>query len=153
MNNVDSYNLHTIHLQESTLDEEDSFYFLHHYNLNKKLNYIYRYPDIDLNTIYILSSNFAFFYGRIYEKGTNNFFQTNTPLNVFRYLMLEDGSWSNFYTLKKKPGYVVEGMYWSNGMMYQVREDKKSDFEIYEIILSIDSLTKTMHNFPDLEYK
>lgn len=51
---------------------------------------------------------------------------------------------------KKKPGYVVEGAYWSNGMFYQVREDKQEDFEIYEISLYVDRLTQLTAKFPEV---
>ena len=50
--------------------------------------------------------------------------------------------------MRRKPGYIVEGLQWSNGLVYQVREDKKEQFQIYQIVLIIDSLTKTMYNYP-----
>jgi hypothetical protein len=143
--------MHSIHLHDATLDEENSYNFLSLYSLEKTFRYTYKYPDISLNDVYILSSNFALFYAKVKDSKSDFILSTNVPIHVFRYIMLEDGSWSNYYSIKKKPGYVVEGMYWSNGMMYQVREDKKVDFKIYEIVLSIDSYTKTMHLFPDIE--
>ena len=74
--------------------------------------------------ITILSSNFALFYAKVKDLKSEESFQTNRPIHIFRYIMLEDGSWSNYYAVRKKHGFVVEGMYWSNGMIYQVREDK-----------------------------
>lgn len=150
-NNVTSYTMHTLHMHDATLDEEDSYTFLSLYFLEKTFRYTYKYPNIPINDIYILSSNFALFYAKIKDNKNDYIMSTNVPIHVFRYVMHEDGSWSNFYTLKRKPGLIVEGMYWSNGMMYQVREDKDTDFKIYEIALSIDSYTKTMHLFPDTD--
>lgn len=150
-NNLSSFTLHTLHLHDATIDEEDSYNFLHHFLNTKKYNYYYRYPDLPLETLQFLSSQFCLFYAKIQSSKTKDLFQTNFPIRIFRYIMLDDGSWSNYYTTKRKNGYVVEGMHWSNGLVYQVRQDAQSNFEIYEATLSIDSITKTMYNFPDIE--
>ena len=144
--NVVTYNIFNLHTHESTLDEESSFIYLQTFFPRKQLNYFYNYPKLDLDTVHLLASRFCLIHANIKDSTTGNTLPMNTPLHVFRYLMLEDGSWSNYYTLKKKNGYVVEGMYWSNGMVYQVREDKDKDFELYEVTLSIDALTKTVYN-------
>lgn len=143
--------MHSIHLHDATLDEQNSYGFLTWYALEKTFRHTYKYPDMPLDDIYILSSNFALFYAKIKDSKNDFSLPTNIPIHIFRYMMMEDGSWSNYYTLRRKPGYVVEGMYWSNGMMYQVREDKQYDFKVLEIVLSIDSYTKTMHRFPDTD--
>ncbi len=146
-----SYNLFNLHLHDATLDEHDSFNYLRYHLLNKPTNYFYKYPEISFDAIGILVSNFALFFARIKDAKSGDSFAFNVPINVFRFMLTADGNWSEYYTIKRKPGYVVEGMYWSNGMFYQVREDKKDDFEIYEVTLSIDSLTKTSHLFPNPE--
>lgn len=147
---VASYNIHTLPKHEATLDEANSFYFLSNYFVDKKLNYTYTYPGLTLDEISILTSNFCLFYAKIKIASNEVSIPTNIPINVFRYIMLEDGSWSHYYTVRRKSGYVVEGMYWSNGIVYQVRQDAK-DYEIYQIVLSIDPLTKTLYNFPEMK--
>lgn len=148
--NVVTYNIFNLHTHEATLDEESSFLFLQGYFPRKQLNYFYKYPDLELDMVHLLASRFCLIHANIKDLETGNTLPMNTPLNVFRYIMLEDGSWSNYYTLKKKNGYVVEGMYWSNGMVYQVREDNDNKFHIYEITLSIDALTKSIYNYPSI---
>lgn len=146
-----SYNIFNLHTHDATLDEESSYFYLSQYRLTKTFNYSYESPPYALDDLHILISNFALFYAKIKDNRTGLNFPINKPLYIFRYIMLEDGSWSPFYTLRKKHGYVVEGMSWSNGMFYQVREDKQNEFEIYHTYLSIDHITKTMYQFPDME--
>lgn len=151
-----SFNLFTLPQHEATLDEEDSFFFLSNYFADKKFHYFYTYPELDYNTMVQLVNSYCLFYAKIQDKKTDSNVSINIPINIFRYIMLEDGSWSNYYTVKRKNGYVVEGMYWSNGIVYQVSEDIKNpqisqwNTKIpLQIVLGIDSLTKTMHGFPE----
>lgn len=146
--NESSYNLFTLPLHDATLDEEDSFYFLSNYFNDKKFFYFYTYPEFEYDTIVQLINSYCFFYTKIKDKSTDELISINFPINIFRYMMLEDGSWSHYYTVRRKPGYVVEGMYWSNGIVYQVREDTDAVNPI-QIVLGIDSITKTMHGFPE----
>jgi hypothetical protein len=146
--NESSYNLFTLPSHDATLDEEDSFFFLSNYFNDKKFFYFYTYPEIEYDVIVQLINSYCLFYTKIRDGKTDNLIPINFPINVFRYMMMEDGSWSNYYTVRRKPGYVVEGMYWSNGIVYQVREDSKSIRPI-QIVLGIDSITKTMHGFPE----
>jgi len=142
------HSLQNLHSIDSTLDEEDSFIFLREYNLTKKLYYRYDYPTLNKDLIETLVSNFCFFYAKIKDSTNDKLYSSNIPLNVFRFMLLEDGNYAPYYTVKRKPGYVVEGLHWTNGLVYQVREDKKDNFEVYEIVIFVDSLTKTMYNFP-----
>lgn len=140
--------LDNIHVIDATLDESDSYYFLHEYQKENYLFYRYSSPDIySFNELDIMSKNFCMFFAKVRDI-SGNVLCSPIPINVFRFMLMADGSYSNYYTPKRKSGYVVEGMYWSNGMTYQVREDKKDDFEIYQKVLFIDSLTKTLHNYP-----
>ena len=85
---------------------------------------------------------------KVKDSNSNQSYLSNVPIHVFRYLMLNDGTWSYYYTPKRKPGYVVEGYCWSNGLIYQVREDKTQNFQTYEVILLIDGYVKSLHSFP-----
>lgn len=140
--------LDTIHAIDATLDESDSYYFLDEYQKENYLYYRYSSPDIySFDELDMMSKNFCMFFGKIKDI-SGNVLSSPISINVFRFILLADGSCSNYYTPRRKPGYVVEGMYWSNGMTYQVREDKKDEFEVYQKVLFVDSLTKTLHNYP-----
>lgn len=143
--------LQTIHLMESTIDDEESYYFLIEYYRQKILHYIYRYPMYSYEDIATLVNNYTLFCARVKDTKTNQKYVSNFPIGVFRYMLHDDMSWSPYYTVRRKPGYVVEGAYWSNGMFYQVRDDAKKDFTIHEVTLMIDSLTQKMHAFPQNE--
>lgn len=137
-------NLHTI---ESSLDEEDSYILLQYLNISPLYSEKYVFPPIPHLVVSAIATSFSFFSAKIKDKKTNQLYSSNIPLTIFRYLMLPDGTWSYYYTVRRKVGYVVEGMQWSNGYFYQVREDKEQDFEVHQITLSIDSFTKRLYNF------
>lgn len=145
------HTLENLHLVDSRLDEENSYYFLQDALLHSSHFYSYEYPTLDYSIIETLSINFSCFSAKIKDKKSNKMLNSLIPLVVFRYLMLEDGSWSHYDTTSRKPGYVVEGMYWSNGLIYRVREDVKNNsqpFKTHQIVLLIDESTKVLHNFP-----
>lgn len=147
--------LHTVHLVESDIDEEDSYVYLQHNYLNNYLYYRYSAPDIyTFDELDKMSSEFCLFFGKVKDK-SGQYLLSPIPLFTFRYIMLEDGSPSPYYAVRKKEGYVVEGFSWSNGLAYQVRQDVKvingeyvSPFEIYQRVLYVDHTTKTLHNYP-----
>lgn len=142
------YSLQHLPNIDATLDEADSFSFLESYFKDNFSNYKYSYPDIySLEEITYMVNNFSLFFGRIKDPSDNSIYSP-VPINVFRYIMLEDMSYSSYYTVRRKSGYVVEGVYWSNGMFYSVRQDVQENYDIYQIVLSIDSYTKTLYQFP-----
>lgn len=143
--------LQSIHRFESTLEEDDSYYFLSEYIKEKVLHYIYKYPAYNLTDISTLVNKFTLFSAKVRDTIDNKSYSSNIPIGIFRYVLLEDLSWSRYYTVKRKPGYIVEGAYWSNGMFYQVREDIQQDFDVYEVTLMIDSITQKIYSFPLLE--
>ena len=133
---------------DATLDESDSYYFLQQYYIENYLQYKYSAPDIySFDVFDLMCNNFCMFYGKVTDFSGNSF-SSPISINRFRFILHEDGSYSNYYTIKRKYGYVVEGMYWSNGMCYQLREDKSEDFEVYQKVLFIDNLTKNLYQFP-----
>ncbi len=145
------HTLENLHLVESRLDEENSYYFLQDALLHSSHFHMYEYPTLDYSNIETLCINFSCFSSKIKDKKSNRMLSSLVPLVTFRYLMLEDGSWSNYNAMSRKPGYVVEGMYWSNGLIYRVREDVKNisqPFQTHQIVLLIDESTKVLHNFP-----
>lgn len=143
--------LQTLHRFEATLDESDSYYFLAEYYKEKILHFIYRYPAYPYSEIANLVNNYTFFCSKVKDLKTDKSYSSNIPVGFFRFMLQEDMTWAPYYTVRRKPGYVVEGAYWSNGMFYQVREDKEQEFETYEVTLMIDPLTQKMYSFPILE--
>jgi len=140
--------LDTVHYFDSDIDEEQSYSFLQYYYLDKYLQYMYTAPDVYSMTEFdAMANNFCLFFGKI-QDSTNSYIASPIPLFTFRYVMLSDGSWSSYYAVRRKPGYIVEGYSWSNGMVYQVRQDKEKDFQIYQRVLYVDHLTKTLHGYP-----
>lgn len=146
------YNINNLDMIDSTITDEESYYLLNNYiDLKKDSYFIYTYPDYSIKDIYNLINTFCLFFANIKDIKENKKYISNVPLGVFRYILLSDLTFAPYYTVKKQSGYVVEGMYWSNGLLYQVREDKKEDFDIYQIVFLLDSQTKRMHNYPDTD--
>ena len=145
------HTLENLHLVDSRLDEENSYYFLQEALTHSSSFYMYEYPTLDYSTIETLCINFSCFSAKVKHKESNKLLSSLVPLVTFRYLMLSDGSWSNYDTISRKPGYVVEGMYWSNGLIYRVRDDVKNisqQFKTHQVVLLIDESTKILRNFP-----
>jgi hypothetical protein len=148
-----TFSLQTIHLMDANLEEDESHYFITEYYNQKILHYLYRFPDRSFDDITSLVNNFTYFCAKVKDNTTKLKYSSNIPIGVFRYVLLEDLSWSPYYTVRRKPGLIVEGAYWSNGMFYQVREDKKEDFDVYEVVLMVDPLTQKMYSFPSEDDK
>lgn len=140
-----------IPLAESTLCEEDSFYLLSTFEESFP-NYIkYSVSDaFSIESIINISTLFATFHSRIkISQSSTDSIASVVPLDVFRYKMLEDGSsyYSKTSPSSYKPGYIVEGAWWSNGMFYTVREE--SVFDVYlDAVLYVDQYTKGLYNYP-----
>lgn len=132
------HNLDTLHLTEATIEEQDSYYILTKY-LNDKSNFIrYRYPDISLKDIRVVSNSYCVFGSKILDSQTQEEFRSYLPLGTLRYVLHEDMSYSNYYTPRRKPGYIVEAYLWTNGILYQVREEIDKKSITHEINLIID---------------
>lgn len=134
---------------DATMQEDESYHFLAEYFRQKFLHYVYRFPALSYEDISILINNFTFFCAKVKDLKTDAKYSSNIPIGVFRYVLLQDMSWAPYYTVRRQPGFVVEGAYWSNGLFYQVREDTKDNFGVFEATLMIDPLTKNVYNFPD----
>lgn len=145
------YTPQLISLAESTLCEEDSFHIVSTFE--------YSFPDylkysvselFSMDSIINLSTMFATFHSRIkISKESNDSIASVVPLDVFRYKMLQDGSCYNVKTIPSayKPGYIVEGAWWSNGMYYLVREESATD-QYLDLVLYVDQYTKGLYNYP-----
>jgi hypothetical protein len=136
-------------MSDATMCESDSFYFLSKYEEAFPDCIKYSSKDTDVNTDVSIATLFSTFHGRVKISQTStDSIASIIPIDVFRYKMLEDQSYYSVKTVPSqyKPGYIVEGAYWSNGMYYLVREEKPNSF--IEINLYIDLYTKGIYNYP-----
>jgi len=133
----------------STIDEESSYWISQNYETENPGHIRYTDADFSQPMLTKMCDTFAVFQAKVQDL-EGKIYQSYFPINVFRYILQEDMTWTYYYTPRKKPGYVVEGAYWSNGMFYQVREDKQEDFEVYEISLYVDRLTQLTAKFPEV---
>lgn len=136
--------------QEASFDEEDSYYFLKDYQLHTDWA-CYSSKDYPLDSIKQLANLFCYSHGMVPlvdKENTNKYvdqhFWSSIPLGLFRYKMLEDGSWASVSIFNKSKGFIVEGVYWLNGFVYQVRN---GDF-VLEVNLFVDQKTKSRYNYP-----
>jgi hypothetical protein len=148
--NFSVHTLSTLPHLDSYYDEEDSYHVLNEL-INKFSDYcVYdSNKNFTLQTVKSIADSYALFHASVTHGDAVNLY-INVPLSVFRYLMLEDLTWSYYEAIRRKPGYVVEGMFWTNGMIYQVREDKKDNFDIYQVCVYIDRQTARKFNYPIL---
>lgn len=142
------HTLDNIHNIESSLDEELSYHYLRSFNLTSESYHKYTFPDYSYSDIKNLVNRYACFCASILDFNTNKSYTSPFPLQVFRYLMMPDGSWSYYYRRNKNLGYVIEGAHWSNGLFYQVRADAQHPFDIYQVVLYLDSNTRYTYKFP-----
>jgi len=149
MTNQLLYTPDLIHLADSTMCESDSFYLLTHYKESFPLNIEYTAADYSLSQVLSFSKIFSTFHARVnLGKSSSAAIPSSVPIDVFRYKMLQDGSWYYLDTLPSsyKDGYIVEGAIWSNGMYYIVKTQNPT--EIIDAYFSIDQYTKGLYNYP-----
>ena len=149
MSNQILYTPSILYMSEPTLCESDSFYFLSNYKTLFPDNYLYSSKDLGIDNSLSFATLFSTFHGRIkVSQNSTDSISSVMPIDVFRYKMLEDQSWHTTAKLPSsyKPGYIVEGAFWSNGMYYLVREESPDSF--IELNLYIDHYTKGMYNYP-----
>lgn len=132
---------------DSTLYEEESYGFLVENSIVDW--YVYNSDTLGLQTTKALADQFMAFHGNTSFPNKNEFFDqfwTSVPLGVFRYKMLPTGLPYLVDSFKDIDGYIVEGVYWVNGFVYLVRDDKT----ILQIKLYIDKKTKDIQLYPDV---
>jgi len=133
---------------DPTLYEEDSFEFLSFYQSHKDW-IIYDSTVNDFATVYHLTENFINFHGKIpfpQDFNIDDSYWSVYPLGIFKYKMLNTGLPYHVVPKNDKLGYIVIGMFWTNGFFYVVKDEKK----IIQIKLFIDSNTKKYYSYPDL---
>lgn len=133
---------------DPTLYEEESFEFLSFYQSHKDW-IIYDSSVNDFQIVYKLTENFINFHGKIpfpENLNINDAYWSVYPLGVFKYKMLETGMPYHIVPKNNKLGYIVAGMFWTNGFFYIVKDEDK----IIQVKLFIDPDTKKQYSYPDL---
>jgi len=137
----------TISSIDSTISE-DSSYYLHTQFLTMFPSYVsYTTLNYSLDEILDLINTFAVFHSKIdiFESSKQQI-SSRVPLELFRYKLLDDGTWYYVKTVpsKHKEGKIVEGALWSNGMYYVVRtQGTVSDAGLY-----VNEYTKEFYGYP-----
>lgn len=132
---------------QPTLFEEDSYFFLQHYQ-NHKVWYCYDSNVLGVDFVNSQIDKFALSDGRIprftnFDNEIFTDFWSTVPLGVFKFKFLENMSYGLLNDYKKIPGYLVEGMYWANGFFYLVKDQNK----IVQSKLFMDINTKQRANY------
>jgi len=140
-----SISIESIQSLDSSFYEEDSYEFLIFYQSYKDWK-IYDSKEVSYQVVLSLANNFINFHGKIPfpEEVLNDLYWTTVPLNVFRYKLLDNFRCGLVDPADPKPGYIVEGVSWTNGFVYLVRDGKN----IIQIKLFIDSETHKNYLYP-----
>ena len=127
---------------ESSLDEEDSHYFLSQIQQNNWFSYSSKSLPIEEVTAaiesYVLLHASVALPNNVVTK-----LWTPKPLGIFRYVMDSFGDWHEISEFKPFDGYLVQGAYWSNGFYYIV---SYKDF-LLESNLFVDIQTREQYNY------
>jgi hypothetical protein len=128
---------------ESTLDEEDSHFFLSSL-LKDTIYHGYRSDDFSVEEVTQSIETFVLLHAAVSfaEKDIPKFW-TPQPLVVFKFVMDQDLSWHHISEFKPFDGYLVQGASWTNGFYYIV---SYKDFLI-EANLYVDPATKEQYNY------
>lgn len=134
--------LHRTNLFESTLDEEDSHFYLSVIQQQKWFKY--SSTDISVDGVSSAIDTFILLHASIaYPEKDISKFWTPIPYIVFRYVMDDLGNWHHISEFKPFHGYTVQGAAWSNGFYYLVSH---KDF-LLEASLFVDIHTKEQYNY------
>lgn len=144
------YSLQSLHSVESTFYADDSYHIFNTFPTLNSTDVRYSYPAIDYDIVSSIFNDFCFFHAKIQESPSSPRVSSFIPLGVIRFMLHHDLSFSEYDTPRRKPGYVVEGMFWSNGIVYRIREDSKN-FQTYELTVLLDKLTPSLMNLSSPE--
>lgn len=127
---------------DSSLDEEDSHFFLQ--NILKKYWNSYSSRDISIDEVTSAIDSFILLHASVdLPDNLGIKLWTPKPIGVFRYVMDSDLNWHHVLELNPFDGYLVQGAYWSNGFYYIVSYE---DF-LLEANLYVDDRTKEQYNY------
>lgn len=142
------YNIDSLHLIDSSYHADDSYYIFNSY-LKENSSYLkYSFPDIREDIVSAIANDFCLFSGKIKEGPHSPQVHSFFPLGVIRFMLHEDLSFSEYYTPRRKDGWVLEGYYWTNAMVYRIRDDSQY-FNTHELTLYIDQVSSKLLNLKD----
>jgi len=133
---------------QPSMSEEESYHFLKFYQGYKKW-FVYNSDEVGVEQATALIDFFSQFHGKIpfpnsvLEKES---YWSNTPLGIFKYRMLDDGSYTLVNHYKNISGYLVQGLYWQNGFFYFIKDETK----IIQLKLFVDENTFYEKQYPDI---
>ena len=131
-------------IMDSSMDEEDSHYFLQ-VLLRKNWN-SYSSKNISIDEVSSAIDSFIMLHAAVdlFDKLAMKIW-TPKPVGVFRYSMDANLHWHYVLELNPFHGYLVQGAYWTNGFYYIVSHE---DF-LLEANLYIDDRTKEQYNYSE----
>lgn len=138
---------HTLQYIDATISEESSYNLHTKYESYFPFHVKYDNSKYNLEELVNLINNFAIFHAKIkLSSDSKQSIASPIPIEVFRYKLLEDGSWYSVNTApsKHKDGQIVEGALWSNGLFCIIRDEN----QILDAALYIDQYTKDFHKYP-----
>lgn len=134
--------LQRTNLFESTLDEEDSHYYLR--TIQSQDWFSYSSKDISIDDVCSAIDTFIMLHASVsYPEKNIPKLWTPIPVVVLRYVMDQNGDWQTISEFKPFYGYTVQGACWSNGFYYLVSH---KDF-LLEANLFVDVHTKELYNY------
>lgn len=145
--NLTLHTPYTISYIDATMSEDSSYYLQTNYQSHFPFYVKYDNSKYSLEDLLTLINNFTIFHGKIkLSAESKQNVPSPIPIEVFRYKLLEDGSWYSVQTApsKHKDGNIVEGALWSNGMFYIIKDKDK----IIDAVLYMDQHTKDFHRYP-----
>ena len=143
-NNNVIYHINQAHTYESSWHGLDSAALFNLYKLtHNSFIELYSPKDINKESFIDLSNLFCVLYAQNYHEPSNQMFHSLKPLHILRFMIHQDLTVSEYDTLKRKPGNVVEALCWSNGMIFRTRQDAEEKFKIlqYGILISPNTAT------------
>lgn len=145
--NLTLHTPHTLQYIDATISEDSSYYLHKNYEVTFPFHVKYDNSKYNLEELINLINNFAIFHAKIkLSSDSMQSVASPIPIEVFRYKLLEDGSWYSVNTApsKHKDGQIVEGALWSNGLFCIIRDEN----QILDAALYIDQYTKDFHKYP-----
>lgn len=138
-----------LHYVEATLDEQTSFNLVKNFTDVFPFFVHYSVEKNTFKTVLDLTTTFSTLHARVKVNidGFNQTIVSAVPLYVVRYKMLNNGSYHTISKAKSlyKPGYIVEGAYWSNGFYYLTREENST--QIIDLHFYVDPNTKELNRY------
>lgn len=139
------YHIDQAHTYEATWHGIESAALFNKYKEdNSNFLHLQSPKHLDKDSFTQLANNFCVLYAQNYHPSLEKMFHSLKPIHILRYMIHEDMTVSEYDTPHRQQGAVVEALCWTNGMIYRVRQDAKTNFSLYQYGIYIAPLTATM---------